>query len=857
MVKGIFLNAEMIFSRLGDKFINNGLEKILKIKSGRKPLSEIRLTVFETLLIMKKVAILLVLFFVAFENSAQNIRIKGKVRDAETKNALEFANVALLSPGDSAVVAGSMTDENGNFELASNRGEYILKIGFMGYRDRFRNLNLGRRQNINIGNVDMALEMTSLEEVVVEGINPIFESDIDKRRYDVENSVVVEGATASELLDILPSIQTDEEGGISMRGSGDILIYINGRPSNLSGEDAESILAQFPANSIKSVELITNPSSRYDAAGVGGIINVILKKDEESGFNAQANISAGTRDKYNAGVRLNYGTGKANYYASYNYQNRRIFRESNVLRENRLGGVSPFLDQDSYGESKRINHLLRGGIDYNFNDKHTLGFYAQGSFRERTGFDNLNQRSLDGMNNLDSLFVRNQDDASESMNAETGISYLWDIDTLGQRFSTSISYARDERTQVENYEQLFYNQFNEPVPSNNLIQLNTVPQTSDLYVYQMDYVKPFANGGTLETGVKGTFSTRDRSQEFRSGDENNDFVPTPVDSISDSFRFKEDVYAAYLSYRNNVGKLGFQGGIRGEYTETTGAQGSREELIINNYFNFFPSLYFSYELGEEHEVTANYSRRISRPSIWALSPLYRVNDLLNLSIGNPFLQPEFTDSYEFGYRKGFEKFLFNATVYHRASTNVHTRVVRIVDNNVAIQTRENALRRNSTGLELINQLQLTGWWDATLTGNFFYSEIIGDNIEQGFNNANFSWTVGLLSNMTIPDLFTLQIQGNYRGPIVLPQGQIEPLWGINAGIKKNIMNDKATVSLNVSDIFNTRIFKIRNEDSRFMQDRVFNRETRIGTISFTYRFGGFKEGQNGRNSGDGDFDSNN
>jgi hypothetical protein len=182
-----------------------------------------------------------------------------------------------------------------------------------------------------------------------------------------------------------------------------------------------------------------------------------------------------------------------------------------------------------------------------------------------------------------------------------------------------------------------------------------------------------------------------------------------------------------------------------------------------------------------------------------------------------------------------------------------------MDNNVAIQTRENALRRNSTGLELINQVQFANWWDATLSGNFFYSEIIGDNIEEGFNNSNFSWTVSLLSNMAIPNLFTFQVQGNYRGPIVFPQGELEPYWGINAGIRKNILDEKATISLNISDIFNTRVFRIRNEDRRFVQDRVYNRETRIGTIAFTYRFGGFndKNGSNGDDDGDFDDDGDN
>jgi iron complex outermembrane recepter protein len=804
---------------------------------------------------MKHLPIILILLFFASQGFAQDISLKGRVKEKGSEKPLEFANVALLSVSDSSVIGGGMTGLDGGFDFITKPGKYILRVGFIGYDSHYRNLELGERRNVNLGTINLALDAANLQEVVVEGVNSIFESDIDKRRYDVENSVVAEGATATELLETLPSIQIDDEGGITMRGSGEILIYINGRPSNLSGDDAESILSQFPANSIKSVELITNPSSRYDAAGVGGIINIILKKNEKTGFNGQANISVGTRDKYNAGVNLNYGAGNVNYYASYNYQNRRLFRESEVFRENRIGNSSPFLDQDAYGESVDITHLIRGGLDYTISDNQTFGFYAQGNIRDREGFNGLNQRSLNIGRSLDSLYVRNQNDTRESFNVETGVNYNWEIDTLGQRLFSSLSYSRDERTQIENYDQLFFNEASEAVPENNLIQLNTVPQTSDMYVFQLDYIKPFVNGGSLESGLKGTYSVWDRGQEFSQGDIGNNFNPTPIDSISDNFIFKEDVYAAYISYRNRAGKIGYQGGLRAEYTETIGQQGSREDAVVNNYFNMFPSLYLSYDLGEEHEFTANYSRRISRPNMWSLSPLYRVRDLLNLSVGNPYLQPEFTDSYELGYMKGWERFLFNATVYHRASTNVHTRVIRLADNNVAIQTRENALRRNSTGLELINQVQINNWWDATVSGNFFYSEIIGDNIEEGFNNSNYSWTLSLLSNMAIPNLFTFQIQGSYRGPIVFPQGEIEPFWGINAGIRKTIMNERATISLNISDIFNTRVFRIRNEDTRFVQDRVFNRETRIGTIAFTYRFGGFNDNRNGRDrEDDGDFE---
>lgn len=806
---------------------------------------------------MKTIFSFLILSFLsllASPLSAQDISIRGKVIEAETSEPLEFANIALLSVGDSALITGAMSELDGTFTFTTSPGDYILRVGFIGFESRFKNISLGDKDKVNVGNVRLRKDAQNLEEVVVEGVTSMFESDIDKRRYNVENSIVAEGATASELLSTLPSIQMDDEGSISMRGSGNILIYINGRPSNLSGDDAESVLAQFPANSIKTVELITNPSSRYDAAGVGGIINIILKKNEKTGLNGQVNASIGTRDKYNAGLNMNYGTEKANYYMSYNFQDRRRFRESESFRESNLTGVSPILDQDAFQLNRDVNHLIRGGIDWNLTENQTFGVYAQGNFRDRTGGELLNQRNINSSQQLDSLFIRDNQETRVSTNFESGINYSIELDTLGQRLFTSASFSRDERTQEEVYNQTFFDQSNQEVPSNRILQINDRPQTSNLYVFQLDYEKPFIGGGSMEAGLKGTFGEWNRSQNFSEGNVENNFNPVLNDFFSDGFNFKEDVYASYLSFRNKIGKIGYQGGLRAEYTETISQLESAEEPFVNNYFNLFPSAYLSYEIRQEEEFTANFSRRISRPNIWALAPIFGVGDLLNLSIGNPQLQPEFTNSYEVGYMKGWENYLLNATVYHRFSTDIQTRVIRLNEDNVAIQTRENANSRASTGFELINQIQFTQWFDATLTGNFFYSEIQGENIEAGFNNSNFSWTVNLLANMAIPKFATLQVQGDYRGPIVLPQGEIEPLWGVNVGLRKDILDNKATVSLNVSDIFNTRIFKIRTEDQRFTQDRMFNRETRIGTLSFTYRFGGFKDKRGGNDRSRDDFD---
>jgi len=788
---------------------------------------------------------------------AQSFTIKGKILDAESSKPLEFANIALLNPVDSALITGNMTDLEGKFTVEVPAGNYIFRAGFMGYEDFSRAISIGSKPNFNAGTIRLQPTSTNLQEVTVEGVASIFESDIDKRRYHVENSIVAEGATAAELLGTLPSIQVDDEGGITMRGSGNILIFINGRPSSLSGDDAESLLAQFPANSIKTIELITNPSSQYDAVGVGGIINVILKKEENLGFNGQINGSIGTRDKYTSGLNLNYGAGKINWFGAYNYQNRRLFRESENLRTNNLSGVSPILDQDSYGETKDENHLVRTGFDFQINDNKVLGYNLQANWRNRSRSDLLSQRSLNSNQQLDSLFLRDTQDFRTSSNLETGLNFTWDIDSLGHRLYTSFSYAIDQRDQQEIFQQLFFNNVSTEVPENRLDQLSQRPQNSKLYLFQLDYEKPLTHLGIIGSGLKGTFRNWERSQDFFQSNASNNFTPTLDEFFTEGFQFTENVLAAYLNLKNNIGKFGYQAGLRAEYTETLGVLESTNQNIPNNYFNVFPSAFLNYHLKNEQEISANYSRRISRPGIWGLAPIFQLNDLFNLSVGNPFLQPEFTNSYEIAYMKGWKNYLLHSTFYHRYSTNVETRVIQLSNNNVAIQTRENANQRSNSGLELVNQIQVNQWFDLNLTGNFFYSEITGDNIAPGFNNSNFSWTVSLLANLAIPNFASLQINGNYRGPIVLPQGQIEPIWGLNAGLRKNVLNRRGTLSLNVSDIFNTRIFRITTEDPRFSQVRMFNRETRIGTLSFTYRFGGYKgkgEQKRDRNEFDDDND---
>jgi iron complex outermembrane receptor protein len=294
--------------------------------------------------------------------------------------------------------------------------------------------------------------------------------------------------------------------------------------------------------------------------------------------------------------------------------------------------------------------------------------------------------------------------------------------------------------------------------------------------------------------------------------------------------------------------------LRGEGTLTRSLRFDRNATFENNYFHLFPSAFLSYNLGEGASAFINYSRRIQRPSMWGLAPLYNMQDPLNLRLGNPMLQPELTDSYELGYNKSWSFLFLTTAVYHRRTDDLMTRFYILNDNNAVIQTWQNANSRLNTGLEVIQQYYLARWLDLNVTGNFFHAKVFGDNILEGLSNENFTWTINVLSGLRMGKWGSMQFNANYRGPIVLPQGEIEPLYSVNVGYRTDLWQRRATLSLNVTDVFNTRVFRIRTADARFDQLREFDRETQIGTVTFTYRFGGFKPAERERRYGNGDSD---
>ncbi len=770
--------------------------------------------------------------------------------EADSGEPMPFTNLSFLNPLDSSLVGGVTSDLEGRFEIVLPAGDYLLRISFIGYANFYQEVECMEGKMTKLRKLELSVGSQNLDEFEVKALRATFTSDIDKRVFNVENSILAEGGTAIDVLETLPSIQIDEEGGIRMRGSGQVLIYINGRPTNLEADDAESILAQFPANVVKNIELITNPSSRYDAAGSGGIINIVLKKDTRRGFNGRANGSVGTRNKYNSGVNLNYGSVKTNYFLNYDFRYEERFSENTTLREAFLPGSSRFLDQDFFSLRTNCGHVLRTGMDHSFSEKSNLSIYGQANVSNNIRHNDFSQQLSNAEGGLDSLISRNVFIERFQVNLETGLNYTLDIDTTGTKLAFSSSFAYDDREHIEYFNQsIAYGILD--IPPRVERQNFGRPRSNQLFQAQVDFEKPLSKNHKIELGSKSTLEWDDRIQVFDVFDFlDNSFIRDDV--VSNEVDFNRNVHAVYGIYRGKIGRLGYQAGLRMEHTTEELLAADMEEAVENNYLDLFPSVYVSYDLTERSDLLVNYSRRINRPSLWALAPLLNVRDPLNQRIGNPMVRPEYTDSYELGMAQSWSNWFLTGTLFHRRTEGALTRVFVDGGDNNALLTWVNLNRELATGFELINQFEVGNWMDATLTGNFFYNEVQGGAANPDFNNSNFSWTISLLANMKLGDWATAQINGNYRGPMVRPQGIIKPIYGINIGLRKEILNGKGTLAFNVTDVFNTRRFIIDIEDPAFAQQRTWDWETQIATISFTYRFGGYRDKPqrgNGRGNG--------
>ena len=775
-------------------------------------------------------------------------KISGKIIDAQTNETIPFASALLLDRKTKANVKIIQTDVNGAFTITNiPNGVYTFKASYVGFQTMVRDsVSISNTvKTVNFGDIKMKQAKGNLlNEVTINAPKATMQLGIDKKIFSVDQSLVSEGGSATDLLQNVPSVQTDIEGNVSLRGSSGVRVLIDGKPSLIGGGNVAQILQSIPASSIESVELITNPSAKYDAEGQSGIINIVLKKNKKLGFNGSLALTGGNRENYNANTSLSFQNSKVNLFGNYSYRHGyRIgngFNNITYLNPT-LGGLG-FTNQNNDSRDLNKGHNLKAGLDYYLAEKTVVSFAAGMNVRtgDETEFLNIDQFTGDFSPLL--LSNRTNDETQKNNSYDLNLDFSQKFKDPKEEITANFSFSEGNNDNYQIYNTNIYN-IDGVAASDIDIQRTDRGSYNKNYTAQLDYTKPIGKFGKLEAGY--------RSQIRIS--ESNTFVDqlSPVDgsfnfnyALSNDFDNKDQVHAVYANYQNQIKNFGYQIGLRAEDALLETKMGAYD---INSNIGFtpgevaykriYPSIFLTQKFSGEQQLQASYSRRVNRPRGWDTNPFIDVSDPFNYRQGNPNLLPEDVHAFELSYSKFFEKFSIISSAYMRRTNDVIQRVRTDPDaNGITLTTAQNLTRSVASGLELIGKFNLVKKWDFTANVNLYQNNITGVPEFGILENSGFSYNANLTNNFTLPYGITLQIRGDYRSREVMAQGIRRAMYGLDGGAKYDI-NKKASLSLNIRDIFASRRWQMETTGQTSVVDFSRLWGGTQANLTFSYRFG--------------------
>lgn len=782
------------------------------------------------------ITLIVMSMLLSFTLSAQNSKgkVTGEILEASQK-ALPFTTVMLLKASDSSLVKGEVTNEDGKFMLENiPMGNYHLSISLVGYQKYKSPLISLTPQNLTVSlpPIQLSQETQNLKEVTIIGQKPFIEQKIDKTVVNVANSIVASGGTALEVLQRAPGVMVDKDDRISLRGKQGVIIMIDGKRSYLSADDAANMLRNMPSNSIESIELITNPSAKYDAAGNAGIINIKLKKNNNVGMNgtATAGTGYGRFEKYNAGLNLNYRNKNLNIFGDYNYSYNKRFG-SNVF-DRKLGSGDEIVQvhQDNYRPMLFQNHSYKAGVDYYINKNNTIGLMTNGYYT--FGWLDVNNQTLyrDRSTATDSSLRM-----TNSINTHWGsmaynLNYKSTLDTLGRELTVDLDYSKFSSQGYDDLQTHYYDA-NGSDKGNPMILRSDIPSVVNIKSGKIDYVHPFNKNTKIETGLKSSYVTTDNDVKWESYNEGNWNTDT---TRTNHFKYEENINAAYLNLSTSYKSLSFQLGLRAENTVAKGRSITNDSTVNRNYLNLFPSVFISQKINDKHQMGYSYSRRIDRPSYQDLNPFIYFIDPNTYFQGNPFLRPQYTNSFQVTHT-------FNGkiitTLGYSNTKQVITQVTQAVDSTKLRATMFNLDNYNNYSLGINLPLPINKWWNSNNNINIYYKEYKSKYLGGDLFNNSISWTFNSNHTITLPKNFTAELSGMYLSPNVDGILKIKSMYVVNAGLQKSFLNKKANLKLNVNDIFNMMRFRgVINYQGQDFNIRS-KWESRQARLTFTYRFG--------------------
>jgi outer membrane receptor protein involved in Fe transport len=761
--------------------------------------------------------------------------ISGTVVDKISKQPVEFVNVVLLTDKDSIVVKGTVTDKKGRYTLTDiTPGNYSVRYTYIGYAiPETKRLIITREQTaIQLGTIELSNRTTTLNEVVVTGKKSMLRTSIGRKVYQVSQDLMSKSGSASDILKNIPSVEIDIEGNVNLRGSGEVMILINGRPSPLMGKNRAEVLQQLPANSIERIEVITNPSARFRPDGTSGIINIVLKKNTTNGMTGNIIGNIGNRERSNGSLNLNYKKGKFNSFITYNIRQdeRNRFNELDRTYFDSTGKISGYYEENGKLKARPLSHLLRGGIDYSINEKNSIGFSVNYIPSGLTRNDLVQRYYFDKNNQLTNQFNRTR--YAPATEYENDATLYWQ-----RNFKKEDEELRVEATisaQAEDEKNYYNNIYNYP-PQRSLPDNNWVNQIEKNQQVTVDYVNPLTEKSKLEIGYAGSFIQQDIDFYVEDFDTlQNKFIPNNL--RSNRFLYNESVQAVYGTWQHTYDAFSFSLGLRAEAAHTKVNLQTKDSIINNQYFQLYPTLHLAYQL-RKGELQLNYSRRVNRPDGDDMNPFPEYIDPLNLRAGNPKLLPEYIHSVELGYQLKGEKFSFVPSIYYRYKYNGFTTVTKPINDSVLLTTRENLSNDQSAGIELIASFNSAKFFSANLSANIFYNSINADNLGILQKKSIVSFSTNFISTFTFTPNTQMQLSCNYRSARQTAQGQFFPTFVINMGARQDLFKKKLAITLTLSDVFKTLRQKVTLNTAYFNQTAITSRDARVLYIGFSYRFG--------------------
>lgn len=791
----------------------------------------------------------LFLFIVASSDvvaqSVNNGKVQGKVIDAQSKKFVDYATVSATSLSEASVMYGALTDSLGFFSLDGMKyGRYVLEVSFIGYatrKDTFTLTPANPFLNLGVKSLGGGAVETATAEVTSERAR--LQLNIDKKVFEVGKNAIVQGGTGLDVLKQVPTLNVDVDGSISLRGSENVIIYINGRPSSMTAQNRSQILAQIPAGSIDRIELITNPSAKFDAEGTSGIINIITNQKIKEAGSSTITVGYGTMDKTNFSLANNFNLNKFSFNTNIGLRYMPTWFEGYNNRTNytTLGAVDNSIFVTSEGTNRPLSGSLNGSINYLINEKNTLSLNYLGTYQTNV-YKDL-QAYQNTFSNPNTVLKYDRRGTENKISWNTDANLVWKQTEKGKYdLTTSASVSKT----IQDNKGVYQNTYSVAEKQKFINDINSY-ENYLIGTAQIDYERTLLSKFKAETGTKLSYRAFDNTLEADSFSNTlNNYVTD--NTITNNFNYKEIIPAAYVNFSGPVKDwFKIQLGLRTELTYVQGDQKINSQSFSKNYLQFFPSIFVSKQLKNKLELQLGYSRRINRPTTEQLNPFARYTDPFNLFLGNPNINPEYIDVLEFNLQKSWGEHSLITTAFFRQVNNYIQRF-RSIDTvngaNISRVSYANLDYSRNYGIEIVLRDNWTKWFNTTANFNIFRNEISGSISDVSNNLAanSINVTARFQGNLKLSKLSEFQTSFNFIGPNRFPQGSWSGFWSLDFGYRLLMLNKRATLSVSLTDIFNVRemtidVFNLPSTTPIFDGQVRRKRESRILNVSFSYRFG--------------------